>query len=132
MSMQMTLSSISFSLIEPLDDIHFGEIAGIIIAGVFLLTVLIPSVAVERQTASFVFTSFYKPDLGISSSPYIFFLGLLMSQYSLAGFDASAHMVRNDISLEFDPPFLAYVIVNNKSSTFRFDQCHCLSRVAAC
>lgn len=96
----MPLPSISFSLVKPLDYINSGEIAGVIIAGVFLLTVLIPSVAVERQTASFVFTSFYKPDLGISSSPYIFFLGLLMSQYSLAGFDASAHMVRNDISLK--------------------------------
>jgi hypothetical protein len=127
----MTLSSISFSLIEPLDNINFGEIAGIIIAGVFLLTVLIPAVAVERQTASFVFTSFYKPDLGISSSPYIFFLGLLMSQYSLAGFDASAHMVRHGIPLESDLLFLAYIIVNNKSSTFCLDQFHCLSRAAA-
>lgn len=66
-----------------------------IIAGVVILTILIPMVAVERQTTTYIFTSFYKPEgLGISSSPYIFFLGLLMSQYSLAGFDASAHMVR--------------------------------------
>ena len=66
-----------------------------IIAGVVILTILIPMVAVERQTTTYIFTSFYKPEgLGITSSPYIFFLGLLMSQYSLAGFDASAHMVR--------------------------------------
>lgn len=63
-------------------------------AGVFVLIILIPSVAVKRQTASFVFTSFNAPtDLNLPSDPYVFLLGLLMSQYSLAGFDASAHMV---------------------------------------
>lgn len=95
------------------------------------MTVLIPAVAVERQTASFVFTSFYKPDLGISSSPYIFFLGLLMSQYALAGFDASAHMVRNDISLESNRQFFPHIIADNKFSTFFLDQFYSLVRVAA-
>jgi hypothetical protein len=65
-------------------------------------------VAVERQTTTYIFTSFYKPEgLGISSSPYIFFLGLLMSQYSLAGFDASAHMVRIQSMSSPSIPFIS-------------------------
>jgi hypothetical protein len=58
------------------------------------LIILIPSVAIKRQSSSFVFTSFNVPtDLNLPSDPYVFLLGLLMSQYALVGFDASAHMV---------------------------------------
>lgn len=61
----------------------------------FLLIILIPAVAQERQTFKSVFTTFNKPteSTGISSSPYIFLLGLLVSQYTVTGYDASAHMV---------------------------------------
>lgn len=62
--------------------------------GVVLLIVLIPAVATQRQTASSVFTAFNKPDVGIHNNVYIFLLGLLMSQYNLSAYDASAHMVR--------------------------------------
>lgn len=63
------------------------------IIGVFVLIILIPAVAIERQSASFVFTSFDKSNVvGIHSQPYIFLLGLLMSQYTITGYDASAHM----------------------------------------
>lgn len=63
------------------------------VLGVFVLIILIPSVAIRRQSASFVFTSFNVPtDLNLPSDPYVFLVGLLMSQYALAGFDASAHM----------------------------------------
>jgi hypothetical protein len=31
--------------------------------------------------------------VGIHSKPYIFLLGLLMSQYTITGYDASVHMV---------------------------------------
>jgi hypothetical protein len=56
--------------------------------------IVIPSVATERASANFVFTHFNTDNGdGISSRPYIFLLGLLMSQYTLTGFDASAHMV---------------------------------------
>jgi len=54
----------------------------------------IPSVATERASAEFVFTHFNtENEDGISSKPYIFLLGLLMSQYTLTGYDASAYMV---------------------------------------
>lgn len=55
---------------------------------------LIPLVATERASAKFVFTHFNADNAeGIHSKPYIFLLGLLMSQYTLTGYDASAHMV---------------------------------------
>lgn len=56
--------------------------------------ILIPLVAKERASAKFVFTYFNTDSAeGISSKAYIFVLGLLMSQYTLTGYDASAHMV---------------------------------------
>jgi hypothetical protein len=58
--------------------------------------ILIPTVATERASAKFVFTHFNTDNgEGIHSSVYIFVLGLLMSQYSLAGYDVSAHLVKN-------------------------------------
>lgn len=71
-----------------------GQIAaGWNVAGVFILMILIPLVAKERASASFVFTHFNTDnDSGIKSPIYIFVLGLLMSQYTLTGYDASAHM----------------------------------------
>ncbi|GLT58198.1 hypothetical protein SLA2020_311120 [Shorea laevis] len=61
--------------------------------GVCVLMVLIPCIATERASAKFVFTYFNTDNgEGISSKVYIFVLGLLMSQYTLTGYDASAHM----------------------------------------
>lgn len=68
-------------------------------AGVFVLMILIPSVARETQTNKFVFTSNRDTEVGIHSPPYLFLLGLLMSQYSISGFDASAHMVFISVEL---------------------------------
>lgn len=63
--------------------------------GVFVLMILIPAVATQRASAKYVFTHFNTDnDVGIQSKLYIFVLGLLMSQYTLTGYDASAHMVR--------------------------------------
>ena len=62
--------------------------------GVFVLMVAVPAVATERASAEFVFTHFNTDNgAGIRSNLYIFVLGLLMSQYTLTGYDASAHMV---------------------------------------
>ncbi|KAI5081548.1 hypothetical protein GOP47_0001291 [Adiantum capillus-veneris] len=63
------------------------------IVGVFVLMFLIPLVSPTRASAKFVFQHFNKEtSYQIHSSPYVFFLGLLMSQYTLAGYDAAAHM----------------------------------------
>uniref|UniRef100_A0ACD5XD02 Uncharacterized protein n=1 Tax=Avena sativa TaxID=4498 RepID=A0ACD5XD02_AVESA len=63
------------------------------VAGVFVLVILIPSVAKERASAKFIFTHFNTDNgMGIHSKPYILAVGLLMSQYSMIGYDTSAHM----------------------------------------
>ena len=62
--------------------------------GVFLLMILIPAVTPDRANAKFVFTHFNTDNSdGIRSKFYIFTLGLLMRQYTITGYDASAHMV---------------------------------------
>lgn len=73
----------------------FGQLAAAWnIIGVFFLMICIPVVAKERASAEFVFTHFNTNNgAGIGSKPYIFLIGLLMSQYTLTGYDASAHMV---------------------------------------
>ncbi|XP_077219841.1 bidirectional amino acid transporter 1 isoform X2 [Tasmannia lanceolata] len=72
----------------------FGQIAALWnVIGVFVLMILIPTVATHKASAKFVFTHFNSENNhGIHSKPYIFVLGLLMSQYTLTGYDASAHM----------------------------------------
>ncbi|XP_027367429.1 amino-acid permease BAT1 homolog [Abrus precatorius] len=75
------------------------------VVGVFVLMILIPSVATERASIEFVFTHFNaKNEDGINSRPYIFLLGLLMSQYTLAGYDASAHMTEETKSADRNGP----------------------------
>ncbi|KAF8390084.1 hypothetical protein HHK36_024605 [Tetracentron sinense] len=62
--------------------------------GVFVLMILIPTVATETASAKFVFTHFNTDSgEGIHSKPYIFVLGVLMSQYTLTGYDAIAHLL---------------------------------------
>ena len=56
--------------------------------------ILIPLVSPMRASVEFVFTHFNAENsFNIQSEPYIFLVGLLMAQYSLSGYDASAHMV---------------------------------------
>jgi hypothetical protein len=64
------------------------------IIGIVVLAILIPSVAKERASVGFIFTHFNTDNgMGIHSKVYILAVGLLMSQYSVLGYDASAHMV---------------------------------------
>nr|XP_009387852.1 PREDICTED: amino-acid permease BAT1 homolog [Musa acuminata subsp. malaccensis] len=75
------------------------------VIGVFVLMILIPTVATERSSARFVFTHFNtQNDAGIHSKLYIFVLGLLMSQYTLTGYDASAHMTEETKSADKNGP----------------------------
>ncbi|XP_015941967.1 amino-acid permease BAT1 homolog [Arachis duranensis] len=75
------------------------------ILGVFVLMILIPTVATERASAKFVFTHFNADNgAGISSKPYIFLLGLLMAQYTLTGYDASAHMTEETKNADENGP----------------------------
>jgi hypothetical protein len=70
--------------------------------GILVLVILIPAVAKERASARFIFTHFNVDDAtGIQDKAYILAVGLLMSQYSVIGYDASAHMVVNLFSYAF-------------------------------
>ncbi|MBA0842534.1 hypothetical protein Goarm_002354 [Gossypium armourianum] len=76
-----------------------------LLLGVVLLMILIPSVATERASAKFVFTHFNTDNgEGINSKVYIFVLGLLMSQYTLTGYDASAHMTEETKNADKNGP----------------------------
>ncbi|OMO69203.1 Amino acid/polyamine transporter I [Corchorus capsularis] len=84
----------------------FGQLAAVWnLIGVVLLMILVPTVATERASAKFVFTHFNTDNReGISSKVYIFVLGLLMSQYTLTGYDASAHMTEETKSADKNGP----------------------------
>ncbi|KAG8077228.1 hypothetical protein GUJ93_ZPchr0007g6380 [Zizania palustris] len=73
--------------------------------GVFVLMIAVPTVATERASAKFVFTHFNTDNsAGIHSNLYIFVLGLLMSQYTLTGYDASAHMTEETKNADRNGP----------------------------
>ncbi|RCV26117.1 hypothetical protein SETIT_5G219700v2 [Setaria italica] len=73
--------------------------------GVFVLMIAVPAVATERASAEFVFTHFNTDNgAGIRSNFYIFVLGLLMSQYTLTGYDASAHMTEETKNADKNGP----------------------------
>ncbi|KAM3328493.1 amino-acid permease BAT1 isoform X1 [Capsicum galapagoense] len=82
------LNSLPISMLSFLGQV--GAAANFL--GCFLM-IVIPAVATERASAKFVFTNFNTENQnGIHNNFYIFVLGLLMSQYTLTGYDASAYM----------------------------------------
>ncbi|EPS69879.1 hypothetical protein M569_04883, partial [Genlisea aurea] len=79
--------------------------AGWNVMGVFVLMLTIPIVSTEKATPEFVFTHFNGNNGdGINSKLYIFFLGLLMSQYTMTGYDASAHMTEETRNADRNGP----------------------------
>ncbi|KAI3858783.1 hypothetical protein MKX03_033736 [Papaver bracteatum] len=84
----------------------FGQFAALWnLVGVFVLMIVIPTVATHTASAEFVFTHFNTDNEdGIQSKPYIFVLGLLMSQYTLSGYDASAHMTEETKNADTNGP----------------------------
>ncbi|CAO1947220.1 unnamed protein product [Urochloa humidicola] len=74
-------------------------------AGIVVLVILIPAVAKERASLEFIFTHFNTDNgMGIHSKPYILAVGLLMSQYSIIGYDASAHMTEETKKADWSGP----------------------------
>jgi amino acid permease (GABA permease) len=59
--------------------------------GVLVIVGVLLIVPAHHQSASFVFGHFVN-NTGWGFAPYVFLLGLLNAQYTLTGFDASAHM----------------------------------------
>ncbi|GER32800.1 amino-acid permease BAT1 homolog [Striga asiatica] len=84
----------------------FGQFAAAWnVLGVFVLMILIPSVATKNASAEYVFTHFNTDNgRGVNSRFYIFILGLLMSQYTLSGYDASAHMTEETKNADENGP----------------------------
>ncbi|PIA30108.1 hypothetical protein AQUCO_05700078v1 [Aquilegia coerulea] len=75
------------------------------VVGIIVLMVLIPLVTTENASAEFVFTNFNANNgEGIHSKPYIFVFGILMSQYVLSGYDASAHMTEETKNADMNGP----------------------------
>uniref|UniRef100_A0A0D9VA54 Amino acid permease n=1 Tax=Leersia perrieri TaxID=77586 RepID=A0A0D9VA54_9ORYZ len=75
------------------------------VAGVFALTILIPAVAKERASPEFMFTHFNTENgMGIHQKAYILAVGLLMSQYSVIGYDTSAHMIEETKNADWNGP----------------------------
>jgi amino acid permease (GABA permease) len=61
------------------------------VIGVAVIVGVLAFVPDNHQSASFVFTEFVN-NTGWQSSLYVALIGLLLAQYTLTGFDASAHM----------------------------------------
>lgn len=77
-----------------------------------MLVILLPAVAKERAGAEFIFTHFNMDNgMGIQGKAYVLAVGMVVSQYSLLGYDTSAHMVRYIL-----PPF-------QNVGRFRFSRC---------
>uniref|UniRef100_A0A2N9GSK9 Amino acid permease/ SLC12A domain-containing protein n=1 Tax=Fagus sylvatica TaxID=28930 RepID=A0A2N9GSK9_FAGSY len=72
----------------------FGSNEQMVVIGGSVIVIMLPLVALTTQSASYVFTNFeVAPEsTGISSKPYAVILSFLVSQYSLYGYDAAAHL----------------------------------------
>ena len=59
-----------------------------------MIVIMLPLVALTTKSASYVFTQFDlgSESTGVSSKPYAVILSFLVSQYSLYGYDAAAHL----------------------------------------
>jgi amino acid permease (GABA permease) len=86
------INTFGVRLVALLNDVSvWWHIAGVgIIVGALLI---IPDhfFHSHHQTVSYLFTHF-ENQTGFSSGIYVFLIGLLLAQYTLTGFDASAHM----------------------------------------
>lgn len=86
------------------------------------VAILVPTLQKERASASFVFATFNR-DLGgangtgITSDFYLFLIGLLASQYTFTGYDASAHMTEETANAEtgIEPLYehVNFIVIND-------------------
>jgi amino acid transporter len=77
--------------------------------GVFSYAVAILAKAPKHQSAHFVFAKFYDgtgdPGWGVrASDAYVACIGILMSQYTITGFDASAHLAEETQNASMSAP----------------------------
>lgn len=86
----VALNSMAVRIVSFLDviSVWWQVIGGVI------LVVMLPLVAPKTQPASYVFGNWdsHLSSTGLGNNGYAFVIALLMSQYSLYGFDSAAHM----------------------------------------
>jgi amino acid transporter len=94
--------------------------------GVFALIVAVLAKAPTHQSAKFVFATFYDgtgvDGIGwsIRASPaYVAVCGILMSQYTITGFDASAHLSEETVNAEWNAP-IGVLMAIGVSAVFGF------------
>jgi len=83
------------------------------VAGIISLAIAVLAKAPKHQPASFVFSTFHDgtgvdryPGWSVRASPaYVASIGVLMSQYTILGFDASAHLCEETRKAVRDAPF---------------------------
>lgn len=73
------------------------------IGGVVIILVAILVKTENKASASFVFTHFIN-NTGWSSTVYVVLLGLLQSQFTMTGYDASAHMTEETMNADVAGP----------------------------
>ncbi len=71
--------------------------------GVLVIAAVLVFVPAHHAPASFVFTKFVNLS-GFHALPYVFFIGLLMAQYTFTGYDASAHMSEETLAADYSAP----------------------------
>ncbi|KAF9406083.1 hypothetical protein BGZ94_003249 [Podila epigama] len=81
------INTYAVTLIAPLNTVSVW----VHIVGVLVIMVTLFVKVQDRASAAFVFTGFIN-NTGWSSSVYVVLLGLLQSQFTMTGYDASAHM----------------------------------------
>jgi amino acid permease (GABA permease) len=93
------LNSFGVTMVSILNNVSvWWHIVGVLV--IVLALAIAPS---HHQSASFVFTHFVN-NTGWGSSLYVVLLGLLLAQYTLTGFDASAHMTEETRSAAVSGP----------------------------
>ena len=81
------LNTFGVGVVAFLNDISvWWHLVGVAI--IFVVLFLVPA---HHQTISFIFTDFVN-NTGFGNGIYVFFIGLLLAQYTFTGYDASAHM----------------------------------------
>lgn len=73
------------------------------LAGVAVIVAVLAIVPERHQTLSYTFFQ-YENHFGWENAVYVFFIGLLMAQYTFTGFDASAHVAEETHSASVNAP----------------------------
>ncbi|CAL8461965.1 g1496 [Coccomyxa elongata] len=81
--------------------------ATFLVAGGAFIVAVLPMLAPTFQPASYVFTYFddsQRDALGLPNNVYVFFLGLLMAQYSYVGYEVPAQLAEETIRADVNAP----------------------------